>query len=1057
MRLIAMASFDSDPNVPKPLVKKMSKKKPGMAHYVNLVNCECSWTLPTEQFKKNEDSNTKTGIVVEAAPVIVKRNINGEMKYLAEIGDKRQSTGSSSMEKPDVDKQSAKETSRKKARVADLDEANKIKVKIKKRQKKRKKKQKVKEISSVVSPKLDDTAKEDCSNTEKESFCKSVTGSKSPENLEKTTSLNDKDEGKVNLVNLLDSNRKPIRFSVNPINKGKIDNEVKVIAIKPSETGKSKPAIHPSILAFQKLAKTVKWSKSSCSAPRKGSLLATAIKSKTHTVGENIEENKKTDHLQDTSKDSSQSKEKCLRLSSFRIPKKKPAETKATKLLKALVDSNYGYSDEEGTNKPSKLVHDDKIPVYSLSSYIDSDNEETEHPSRPKYGKSMPVYSNEKYSEKGEEGTKERKPKYGDRMYVYKHMKMVESSESCQPITSVIEFKKRKQSLHKQNKPLFSDILDNEECEGNKGSGAYSIDDKKINQELIDLVDKTDEKKYPSEVLPTVEAIEDDDMEVEIQEIISEIASFRENTNLSLCDRKSLCHDFDKSTNSVYYVVDTNVLLRDLKFLEKLKTVEIDGKPVIIVIPYVVLQELDGLKKSMSVGNASKKAICWCNRYFENNDTQVVGQNYDDYLRTVSQNSRRNADDLIRDWCLLMKKQNLDARLLTNDINLRNKAIVSSISATSVEKLQSLVEKSKKKFIYTDNEDCEFFENCEIEKRSPSPETSPENMVVAPIRTSCPPWVTKLREKKLHIVPKEEDLQDHHIPEKNSSEILVKDVKVSLSKTLGQILEAAFVDAYGHELWKQIIIHKPPWTLDEILKCWNRHWLAVFIDKFDRNVKNLLAEITDLLKVVNSNSEIKTLVQKAQSLYICIERTEFKNHITPLQPKVLDVASDCVMKETKAEVQENSMPVAITNHEPLKGKDFSNVKEMINLVGAYITHFLAMILDGCGVQHDLPRLNNKQMTLEDACSSAVNLRDVIMRLGISIVNCVTSTTKENLMEFGMILVGFWDEAKEPCPTLSFTLDDLVHIVTSDEGRKFLEMVASELERLLNMLTTLMSA
>ncbi|XP_064081176.1 transcriptional protein SWT1-like [Macrobrachium nipponense] len=1052
-----MASFDSEPNVPKPWVKKISKKKPGTPYYFNLETFERSWTPPTEQFKKNEDSNTKTGIVVEAAPLIVKRNVDGEMKHLEEMRGKRLITGSSSMEKPGADKLTAEETSRKKARVADLDEANKIKVKIKKRQKKRKKKQKVKEISSVVSPKLNDTVKEDCSNTDKEAFCKSVTGLQSLNNLEKNTSLNDKDEGKVNLVSLLDSNRKPIRFSVNPINKGIIDKEVKGITVKPKETGKTNPAIHPSILAFQKLAKTVKWSKSNCSASRKGSLLATAIKSKTHTLGENIEENKKTSQLQDKSKDSSQSKEKCMRLSSFRIPKKKPAETEARELLKVLVDTSYGSSDEEGTNKPSKLVHDNIIPVYSLNSYVDSDNEETEHPSRPKYSKNMPVHRNEKYPDNDGEGPEGRKPNYGDRMYVYKHKELVESSESCQPITSVIEFKKRKQSLCKQSKPLFFNILDNEECEGDKGSGTYSVGDKKTNQELIDLVNKTEEKKYPCELLPTVEPIEDDDMEVEIQEIISEIASFRENTNLSLCDRKSLCRDFDRSTNSVYYVVDTNVLLRDVKFLEKLKTKEIDGKPVIIVIPYVVLQELDGLKKSISVGNASKKAICWCNRYFENKDAQVVGQNYDDYLRTLSQDSRSNADDLIRDWCLLMKKQNLDARLLTNDINLRNKAIVSSISATSVEKLQSLLEKSREKFISTDDKDCEFFENCEIKKRSPSPEMSPESMVVTPIRTSCPPWVTKQREKKLDIVPKEEDLQDHHIPEKNSSEIFLKDVEVSLSKTLGQILEAAFVDAYGHELWKQIIIHKPPWTLNEILKCWDRHWLAVFIDKFDRNVKDLLAEIAALLKVVSSNSEIKTLVQKTQSLYKCIERTEFKNHITPLQQKALGVASDCVMKETKAEVQENSMPVAITNHEILKGKGFSNVKEMINLVGVYITHFLAMILDGCGVQHDLPRLNNKQMTLEDACSSAVNLRDVIMRLGISIVNCVTSTTKENLIEFGTILVGFWDEAKEPCPTLSFTLDDLLQIVTSDEGRKFLEMVASELERLLSMLTTLMNA
>ncbi|XP_068223112.1 transcriptional protein SWT1 [Palaemon carinicauda] len=935
--------------IPKPWVKKESKRNPGTPYYLNLETFERSWTFPTEDFKKKEDPDNKTGVFIEAAPVIVE-----DIKCPTKVGNKRQNRESSYKELPCAEKEATEEASRKKLRVDDGDESSKIIVKRKKRNR-GKRKGKGKEIPSLPPTELD-TGKADCPSTDEKDFSKSNVCTLVSDVSDDKPTRSDKDGGKLESVNLLDSNRKPIKFTLNNIFKDKIDTAEKAISEKNANTGKSKskPTLHPSILAFQKLANTVKWSKSSPPIPKKGSLLTPAIKSK----AEETERNKQTNILKTTSSISSEGRETCFKLSGFRIPKKKLPETKSTKLLEGLIDLSYGSSDEEETKEQSELEGRDKKP------------------SIPKISKNY-----DRYVDDNADVKQEKQPICGDRDSGYKINLMKRGLESSRSISPEVKFKKKEQAQQKQKQPLFTEILKDEEFKSSEDSGTHTPHQEKIDQNLSDILKNNEET-----IQLRKELDEEEFMEVEIQEIISEIATFRGNANLLLHDdKKSVCTDFDKSTNFVYYVVDTNVLLCDLKFLEKLKTREIDGKPVVIVIPYIVLQELDGLKKRTSVGNASQRAITWCNKYFENKDTRVVGQNYDDYLVTLSHTRKSSADDLIRDCCLLMKTQSLDVRLLTNDTNLRNKSLVSAISATSVEKLKLLIENSKEKSFTIANESCELFEICELRKSSPSPETSTlESMVVTLTKTSCPQEIPKLSSRKLEKFPRKANSSDGQNSEKYTVEML-NDIEVSLSKTLGQILEAVFVDAYGHDLWKQIIIHKPPWTLREILNCWHKHWIAVFNDKFDFKVKDLIADMSKLLKVAHSENDIRTLLQQTKCLYAIIEKTDYKDHLVPLQPKALDVASDCTMKETKAEIQESAEPEEFTSLKPQQEKGFSNVKEMINLVGVYITHFLAMILDGCGAHHDLPRLNSKQITREDAYCSAVNLRDVIMRLGIGIV------------------------------------------------------------------------
>ena len=421
-----------------------------------------------------------------------------------------------------------------------------------------------------------------------------------------------KEESKVvhKPVDLNVSDRKPISFSVSAKTKTKFLHDLKSTSVKPADSAKSKHTVHPSILAFQRLSNSVKWSK-----PRTVDLKKEPPDSpkvmKKESQGIVTEEPKKRKTLDTVPKVknriNSQSLNESLNLPlGFKIPKKKAANAKASEsLLKGLVPDDYGSSDEEDNEELNKIKERDAARLSSLKRLIqDSKLPDSTH-SDDGWKKRTP---NQKQKKPMFEKVQENDCEYGGGEIVRDKAKRKEISQICDDEIEIVGDKaKRKEILQ-------------------------------IHEEVIHIT--SPREKPDIEEVVVVKCIEEvEDMEVEDQEIMREIASLRGNVALSAqVSKKQECADFDRDTNSTYYVIDTNILLRDLSFLEDMKRREIDGRPVVIVIPYVVLEELDGLKKSSSVGKASQDAICWCNRHFENKDSRVVGQNYNDYLSILKEN-----------------------------------------------------------------------------------------------------------------------------------------------------------------------------------------------------------------------------------------------------------------------------------------------------------------------------------------------------------------------------------------------------------------------------------
>ncbi|CAB3980551.1 transcriptional SWT1-like [Paramuricea clavata] len=151
----------------------------------------------------------------------------------------------------------------------------------------------------------------------------------------------------------------------------------------------------------------------------------------------------------------------------------------------------------------------------------------------------------------------------------------------------------------------------------------------------------------------------------------------------------------------LYIVLDTNVLLSHLKFVTELKDFPIPGVGMpILVIPWVVIQELDSLKenkwrshesgdKATRVDMLARVAIKFLNSSFHKSDPRVRGQTVDEAAEHVGNLQQEMNDDQILQCCLLFhqRAQNGSCVLFSNDVNLCNKAMVNGIKAFNHEKL----------------------------------------------------------------------------------------------------------------------------------------------------------------------------------------------------------------------------------------------------------------------------------------------------------------------------------------------------------------------------------
>ncbi|XP_039112540.1 transcriptional protein SWT1 [Hyaena hyaena] len=294
------------------------------------------------------------------------------------------------------------------------------------------------------------------------------------------------------------------------------------------------------------------------------------------------------------------------------------------------------------------------------------------------------------------------------------------------------------------------------------------------------------------------------------------------------------------SDKKLLIVIDTNILMNHLKFVRILKTTEVPGfDRLVLIIPWVVVQELDRMKAGKLLKHVQHKAIPavhFINDSLKNQDKKLWGQS----IQLASQKfyglSDENNDDRVLKCCLQYQEffPSSVVILCTDDRNLRNKGLISGVKSLSKEELSA-------------------------------------DLLNLSLNTDVchQPCISK-QQLKAEAAPVEESYEGESALSQLPIllESIISDLEKSLGTALSSILETEMKIAFGN-LWMEMLYLKPPWTLIHLLKCFRKHWLAVFGLVMEKNVLFTIESLYENLCKANKAVDfttVKFLLQDSKSL-----------------------------------------------------------------------------------------------------------------------------------------------------------------------------------------------
>ncbi|XP_051511696.1 transcriptional protein SWT1-like [Myxocyprinus asiaticus] len=302
---------------------------------------------------------------------------------------------------------------------------------------------------------------------------------------------------------------------------------------------------------------------------------------------------------------------------------------------------------------------------------------------------------------------------------------------------------------------------------------------------------------------------------------------------------------FKQHKQDLLIVLDTNVLLSHLDFVKKIRSHGLGalGFPTLL-IPWVVLQELDSLKSgrlSSKVEDKARPAVQYIYCCLKNQEPRLMGQ-------SSCEPGVVNNDDRVLQCCLQYQALYQEGALVlcTNDKNLCSKALFSGVKALSKADL-------------------------EVEGTRPTIINYPHvHPVVLPLAGPA----TKAEK---------EDTQERRnsAVEKRELSECVSALESCLQWALSEVLEEEMKAAFG-DLWIEIVYVKPPWSLDGVLQCFKKHWIAVFGNIMKRNLLTCVKSLSDCLcsdRSIEHRSVLSAVRRAVELLLGLAGRSQYSGHV----------------------------------------------------------------------------------------------------------------------------------------------------------------------------------
>ncbi|XP_064132580.1 transcriptional protein SWT1 isoform X3 [Loxodonta africana] len=333
------------------------------------------------------------------------------------------------------------------------------------------------------------------------------------------------------------------------------------------------------------------------------------------------------------------------------------------------------------------------------------------------------------------------------------------------------------------------------------------------------------------------------------------------------------------SDKKLLIVIDTNILMNHLKFVRILKTTEIPGfDSLVLIIPWIVVQELDRMKAGKLLKHAQPKAIPavhFINDSLRNQDRKLWGQSIQLASQKLYGLSDENNDDRVLKCCLQYQELFPCSLVIlcTDDRNLRNKGLISGVKSLSKEELST-----------------------ELLNLSLNTDVCHQ------------PCISK-QQLKAEATSLKESYEEESA--NSGLSILLENIMSELEKSLGtalsSILETEMKIAFGN-LWMEMLYLKPPWTLIHLLQCFKKHWLAVFGLVMEKNLVLTIESLYENLCKASSAVDFTTtkfLLQDSKSL---LHAFSTRSNYDGILPQAFAQVNKLLQTftEVKAKLQPNS-------------------------------------------------------------------------------------------------------------------------------------------------------
>lgn len=380
--------------------------------------------------------------------------------------------------------------------------------------------------------------------------------------------------------------------------------------------------------------------------------------------------------------------------------------------------------------------------------------------------------------------------------------------------------------------------------------------------------------------------------------------SYGELTCMEIDPPEERAADTQLPQQDLIIVLDTNILISHLDYVKKMVSRGLEVCFPVILVPWVVLQELDSLKKgrgvSGSVAHSAIPAIAYIYNCLKGKESRLWGQSMQQAAESMNGLNAENNDDRVLQCCLQYQLLYPECAVIlcTNDKNLCSKALLSGVKAFSKTDLEREVARF--------SHGVPFLNNLQASIR---PQAS--------ISTLAPGKIHALAEAQsqettsLCVEKENNQPQEANAARRSSSHLrsLVCQFESVLQEALSDVLEAEMKAAF-EDLWLEIVYRKPPWSLSDVLQCLKKHWFAVFGQVVSRakhqNVLNLIEFFNSGKGVDHSSTlvalrEAKDLLKEFEKSSSCVPGaiSAVDCFLNTLQTQGETSGGDVVMKEAE--------------------------------------------------------------------------------------------------------------------------------------------------------------